>query len=127
MSRSYKKNPIYTDGRTPTPKKSKKYANKKALQKNNTTEILPVTTKIKVNQSAFINKNSKSEIKMDDNKKENEQVQEQEPKQEKEQEQEHQEELEQEHEQMQEEEHENDSEKENENEDNIRNYENFNE
>lgn len=35
MSRSYKKNPIYTDGRTPTPKKSKKYANKKVKHTSN--------------------------------------------------------------------------------------------
>ena len=29
MSRSYKKNPIYTDGRTPTPKRNKRHANKR--------------------------------------------------------------------------------------------------
>ena len=96
--------------------------NKKVLQKNNTTDFVPVTTKIKVNQSAFINKNSKQEIKFYDNKKENEQEQEQESKQEKEQEHEHEQEQEQEqeqeHEHVQEEEQEKDSEKENENDNN---------
>ena len=29
MSRSYKQNPIYTDWRTPTPKRNKRHANKK--------------------------------------------------------------------------------------------------
>lgn len=29
MSRSYKKNPIYIDGRTPTPKRNKRQANKR--------------------------------------------------------------------------------------------------
>ena len=35
MSRSYKKNPIYTDGRTPTPKKIKRIANKKVRHTKN--------------------------------------------------------------------------------------------
>lgn len=37
MSHSYKKNPIYTDGRTPTPKKMKHVANKKV--KHNETSL----------------------------------------------------------------------------------------
>ena len=46
----------------PEVKESVKQPNKntkKVLQKNNTSDIFPITTKIKVNQSAFINKNSK--------------------------------------------------------------------
>lgn len=35
MSRSYKKNPIYTDGRTPTPKKNKRIANKRVRKSLN--------------------------------------------------------------------------------------------
>ena len=35
MSRSYKKNPVYSDGRTPTPKKIKRIANKKVRHTKN--------------------------------------------------------------------------------------------
>lgn len=35
MSRSYKKNPIYTDGRTPTPKRVKAIANDKVKHTKN--------------------------------------------------------------------------------------------
>ena len=38
MSRSYKHHPYYTDGRTPTPKRQKRFANKKVRH----TKLLPL-------------------------------------------------------------------------------------